>query len=77
MPGTSAGRKARPTLAEIRQWPATVGVDLAAAALGCSRAHAYESIKLGTFPVRTITVGRRIAVVTGSILESLDPCEKW
>lgn len=62
----------RPTLDEIRAWPATVKVELGAAALGCSRAHAYEAIRQGTFPARTLRVGNRIVVVTGSILEALD-----
>lgn len=64
--------QARPTLAEIRRWPATVSVEMSAAAFGCSRAHAYESIKTGTYPARTIRVGGRIAVLTSSILKALD-----
>jgi predicted DNA-binding transcriptional regulator AlpA len=60
-----------PTLDEIRRWPATVGVEQGAAALGVSRAHAYESIKAGTFPARALVVGRRIRVTTASILAVL------
>ncbi|MDG4788100.1 DNA-binding protein [Micromonospora sp. WMMD1102] len=61
-----------PTLDEIRAWPATVSVELAAAALGVGRSHAYESIRLGTFPARTLKVGRRTTVVTSSILAALN-----
>jgi predicted DNA-binding transcriptional regulator AlpA len=64
--------KRRPTLDEVREWPATVSVELGAAAFGCSRAHAYESIRTGTFPARTLRVGNRIVVVTSSILSALD-----
>lgn len=62
----------RPTLDEIRLWPATVSVEQSAQAYGCSRAHAYESIRAGTFPARTLRVGNRIVVVTRSILDALE-----
>lgn len=68
-------RSTRPTLDEIRKWPATVSVELAALAVGVSRAHLYEQIKLDTAPVRTIRVGTRIVVITGSILALLDPAD--
>lgn len=61
-----------PTLAEVRSWPATVSVELAAAAIGVSRAHAYECIKLGTFPARALRVGGRTKIITSSILAVLD-----
>lgn len=61
-----------PTYEEIRQWPAVVSVEQAALALGVSRAHAYECIKAGTFPARSIRVGGRVKVVTSSILAVLD-----
>lgn len=61
-----------PTLEEIQQWPATVDVTTAATAAGVSRAHFYEQIKLGTAPFRTLLVGKRIRVVTASILAALD-----
>lgn len=66
---------ARPTLNDIRGWPATVAVGDAASALGCSRAHAYEAIRTGTFPARTLRVGKRIVVVTSSIVAALDGAE--
>lgn len=65
-------RSIRPTLEEIRSWPATVSVELAAMAIGVSRAHAYECIKHGTFPARSLRVGTRTQVVTSSILAILD-----
>lgn len=69
---TTTRRPTGPTLEEIRSWPATVSVELAAAAIGVSRAHAYECIKLGTFPARSLRVGTRTKVVTSSILAALD-----
>lgn len=73
-PAQSSGRERppRPTLDEIRRWPATVDVTSAALAINVSRAHLYEQIKLDTAPVRTIRVGNRITVVTASILALLD-----
>jgi len=62
----------RPTLDDIRQWPATVNVDQAAQALGVSRAHAYETIRTGQFPARIVQVGSRIRVVTSTILALLE-----
>ncbi len=64
-------RQHRPTLVEIRRWPATVSVEEAAAALGVSRAHAYECARAGTLPVKTLRVGGRIRVITASILTAL------
>lgn len=61
-----------PTLAEVRSWPATVSVEVAATAVGVSRAHAYECIRRGTFPARALLVGGRTKVVTASILALLD-----
>jgi predicted DNA-binding transcriptional regulator AlpA len=67
------GEQPRPTLDEIRTtWPATVDVTTTARGLGVSRAHLYEQIKVGTAPVRTIKVGKRVMVVTSSILRLLD-----
>lgn len=64
---------AGPTLDEVRTWPATVSVEQAARALGVSRAHAYDAIRTGQFPARTLSVGRRIRVTTQSVLAVLDP----
>lgn len=62
-----------PTLDEIRNWPATVSVTQAAAALGISQAHAYNLIKSKEFPARVLSVGRRARVTTSSILAILEP----
>ncbi len=72
MPRSVASSKARPTLDEIRTWPATVNAERAALAIGISRAYAYECIKSGTFPARTLTVGKRTVVITSSILAALE-----
>jgi hypothetical protein len=61
-----------PTLAEIREWPATVDVTAAARALGIAPSTAYEWLKLGQFPVRVISVRGRHRVVTSSLLVWLD-----
>ncbi len=61
------------TLEEVRQWPATVDVVMAARPFGIGRSHAYDLIKRGQFPVRVIRVGRRLRVVTADLLAVLDP----
>jgi predicted DNA-binding transcriptional regulator AlpA len=61
-----------PTLDQIKTWPATVNVEQAARALGISRSYAYEAIKVGSFPAKTLRVGSRIRVITGSIVAVLD-----
>lgn len=60
-----------PTLAEIRQWPATVDVQRAASALGISKSHLYELIKQGNAPVRTLPFDAPIRVITASLLDVL------
>jgi predicted DNA-binding transcriptional regulator AlpA len=69
---SAAGTPKGPTLEEIRRWPATVSVEDAAAALGISRAHAYDLIKAQSFPANALPVGRRIRVTTRSILAVID-----
>lgn len=59
------------TLDEIRGWPATVSVAKAATAFGISRAKAYQLVRAGRFPARTLPLGARVRVVTASILEAL------
>ncbi|MFE6092715.1 helix-turn-helix transcriptional regulator [Streptomyces massasporeus] len=63
---------ASPTLAEVRTWPAVVSVEQAAAALGCSRSGLYDRIRRGDAPVRTLTHGRRVVVVTASLVAVLE-----
>ena len=65
-----------PTLTEIRRWPATVSVRMAAAAFGISTSHAYELITRGEFPAKVIHLGvRRRVVVTESIVHALSKGE--
>ena len=61
-----------PTLAEIRQWPATVSVPTACASLGIGRSHGYELVRRGEFPVRTVALGRSCRVITADLLRLLE-----
>lgn len=63
---------AGPTLAEVRAWPATVGVDQAATALGISRSQLYADVQANEAPVRILRFGRRIRVVTASLVTLLE-----
>lgn len=64
-----------PTLAEIREWPATVDVPTGGLPFGLSRSHSYELVKTGQFPARVIRVGSRYRVVTASIIRALAEVE--
>jgi len=59
------------TLAQVRKLPATIDVPTAARALGISRSTLYEAIRVGRSPVRTITVQRRIVVLTADLVRVL------
>ncbi|MCY0962795.1 DNA-binding protein [Streptomyces sp. H27-H5] len=61
----------RPTLADIRSWPATVSIPKAAEALGCSRSHLHERVKSGDSPVKTIPFGSRYVVITADLIRLL------
>lgn len=61
----------RPTLEQIRRWPATVDIPTAGWAFGVSRSHAYELVARGEFPARVIRLGGRRCVVTASIVRKL------
>lgn len=61
-----------PTLEEVRGWPATVEVAKAASAMGCSRSHLYTQIKRGDAPVRFLTFGSRVRVITSSLIRLLE-----
>jgi predicted site-specific integrase-resolvase len=56
------------TLAQVRRLPATTDVPTAAKALGISRAGLYEAIRTGRSPVKTLSVGRRIVVLTADLV---------
>lgn len=62
----------RPTLAQVRKWPAAVSVADGARALGVSRASLYAAITAGTCPVDVIMVGRRKKVLTHSLVRVLE-----
>ncbi|MFE3202287.1 DNA-binding protein [Embleya sp. NPDC059237] len=64
--------KKPPTLAEVREWPATVAVSQGARALGISGSLAYELIRKGEFPVRILTLGSSQRVVTASLIALLE-----
>jgi hypothetical protein len=62
-----------PTLAQIKaSWPPAVDVSQAALALGVSRSSAYEAVRCGTFPAKTLVVGHRIRVLTASLVSALE-----
>ncbi|MFI7236144.1 helix-turn-helix transcriptional regulator [Streptomyces cyaneofuscatus] len=63
---------AGPTLAEVREWPATVPVPEAARALGVSKSHLYDLVKRGEAPVRTLSFGKCHRVVTASLVHLLE-----
>jgi hypothetical protein len=59
------------TLREVRKLPATVDVPTAARVLGVGRSTLYEAIRLGSSPVKTLTVQRRVVVLTSDLLRVL------
>jgi hypothetical protein len=61
----------RLTLREVRKLPATVDVATAASALGVGRATLYEAIRTGGSPVKTLSVQRRIVVLTADLIRVL------
>ncbi|MDX2639918.1 MULTISPECIES: helix-turn-helix transcriptional regulator [Streptomyces] len=60
-----------PTLAEVREWPATVGIPQAAQALGISKSQLYDLVKRGEAPVRVLDFGAK-RVVTASLVRLLE-----
>lgn len=62
---------ARPTLAEIRSWPAAVSVATASTAFGFSRSHGFDLVRRGEFPARVIKAGGRYVAVTADIIRQL------
>lgn len=65
--------EARPTLTDIRQWPATCSVRQAARAIGCSPTHLAALIRRGESPVKTVPLGssRRQLVITADLVRLL------
>jgi hypothetical protein len=52
---------------ELRGLPATVNVTTAGRALGIGRDKAYELIRKGVFPVRTLSLGDTVRVPTAEL----------
>lgn len=67
---------AQPTLAEVRNWPATVSIGRAAQALGCSKSHLHERVKRGDVPVKTLSFGSRVVVITADLIRVLSGEER-
>ena len=61
----------RPTLDQVRQWPAMVDIPSASAALGISRSHGYELATRDEFPARLIRAGGRVLVITADLIKLL------
>jgi len=58
-------------LEELLSLPTTVNVVTASRALGISRDKAYELIRNGTFPVRTLALGGKMRVPTAELWKIL------
>ena len=56
---------------ELLSLPATVNVTTAGRALGIGRDKAYELIRNGSFPVRTLTLGGTVRVPTAELWKLL------
>lgn len=56
---------------EVLALPATVNVVTAARALGIGHNKAYDLLKAGQFPVRTLTMGGTVRVPTAALWEAL------
>jgi hypothetical protein len=60
------------TLDDLRNGPPTVDIPTASRLLGVSRSYGFELAARGEFPAKVISVGRKLRVVTASLLELLD-----
>jgi hypothetical protein len=65
-------QETRPTLEEVRQWPATVSIAQACKAIGYSVSWGYELANAGEFPCRILAVRGRKQVITASLIEVLE-----
>mgnify|MGYP001610305322 CR=1 FL=1 len=61
-----------PTLDEVRTWPATVSVPMAATALGISKTHLHALIKRGESPVKVLPLDGRHRVITAALVRLLE-----
>ena len=62
----------KPTLDEIRAWPADGRHPDRGARARHRRAYAYELARRGELPCRVLKVGSRLRVVTSSLIPLLD-----
>jgi len=61
-----------PTLDEVRSWPATCSVPMAAKALGISKSYLHALIKRGESPVKVLPLEGRNRVVTAALVRLLE-----
>jgi predicted DNA-binding transcriptional regulator AlpA len=61
----------RPTLDEIRRWPAAVSIPKASTAYGFSRSHGFDLANRGEFPAKLIKAGGRWLCVTADLIRTL------
>lgn len=61
-----------PTLDDIRTWPATCSVPMAAKALGISKSYLHNLIKRGESPVKVLPLEGRNRVVTAALVHLLE-----
>lgn len=61
-----------PTIDEVRKWPAVVSVRQSARALGIPLEEAGDMVKRGDYPAETMRVGRRVVVLTLSVVDVLE-----
>lgn len=54
---------------ELRRLPAVIDIATAASVLGITRSMAYELVRTGDFPTRTLRLGRYVRVPTADLLE--------
>ncbi|MFE9127002.1 DNA-binding protein [Streptomyces sp. NPDC007148] len=62
----------RPTLDEIRTWPAAVNLPKAASALGISASHLRNLVKSGNSPVSPVPVPGRHVFATAALVRLLE-----
>jgi hypothetical protein len=61
-----------PTLDEVRAWPATCSVPMAAKALGISKSYLHDLIKRGESPVKVLPLEGRNRIVTAALVRLLE-----
>lgn len=65
-------RPGRPTLAQVKRWPPTVGPALAASALGVGTSTFYNQLREDRCQVQVIRSGGRLHVLTASLVAVLE-----